>query len=93
MSDHDSPDRDDLEAQMESLRISKASGEESAKDLFRQMSHIATLQAYDLIDKMRYWEKQTLALPEEEVSDRLAHMSKFLDELNMAYQTFSDVDP
>lgn len=78
--------------QLESWKARQASGDETAKELFRQISHIAVYLSYDLIDKLQFWEKETLKLPEEEIDKRIPHMSKFLEELKTAYETFSDVD-
>ncbi len=68
------------------------SGEPSPKETFRKTSQIALLMSYDLIDKLRYWEKETLKLPEEEVAKRLGHMVKSVEQLRAAYLTFSDID-
>ena len=68
------------------------SGDETARELFSQISHISLLLCYDLIDKLRYWEKETLAHSDEEIDKRLQHMSKFLDRLKTAYLSFADVD-
>jgi len=81
-----------LEEKLDSLKESQASGDETAKELFRQISHIAVYLSYDLIDKLQYWEKETLQLPDDEIDKRIPHMSKFLDELKTAYETFTDVD-
>jgi hypothetical protein len=60
--------------------------------LFEQMSHVAITLSYDLIDKLRYWEKETLTLPEEEIEQRLGHMVVFLDRLKKAYVEFAETD-
>ena len=62
------------------------------RERFRQASHIALCMSYDLIDKLRYWEKETLNLPEEEIEKRLPHLVTLLDRLRTAYVGFSDVD-
>jgi hypothetical protein len=69
-----------------------AEGDESARELFKQISHVALLMSYDLIDKLRWWESETLKLSDEEIDKRIPHMSKFLEELKRAYEDFSDVD-
>jgi len=68
------------------------SGDESAKVLFQQVSKIAQYMSYDLIDKLQYWEKQTLKLSDKEIEERLTHMSTCLSHLQTAYDGFADVD-
>ena len=65
---------------------------ESPKQLFKQVSHIALYLSYDLIDKLRWWEKDTLQLSDDEIEKRLPHMSNLLDKLKVAYLEFSDVE-
>ena len=67
-------------------------GEESPRVLFRQVSHIAQFLTYDLIDKLQWWEKQTLELPDEQIDERIPHMAVFLEQLKTAYETFADLD-
>ena len=62
------------------------------RELFEQISHIAVYMSYDLIDKMRYWEKETLKLTPAEIEERIPHMARFLDRLKVAYLEFTDVD-
>jgi len=77
----------------EQLDELKATDEElSPKERFAKTSHIGLLMAYDLIDKLRYWEKETLKLPDDEVPVRLEHLAKSVDQLRDAYLTFSDLD-
>lgn len=64
----------------------------SPKERFEKTSHIALLMAYDLIDKLRYWEKETLKLPDEDIPVRLEHLAKSVDQLRDAYLTFADTD-
>ena len=68
------------------------SGEQSPQEQFRQISHIAQLMSHDLLDKMRWWERDTLEKPDEEVEKRLDHMRAFLQEFQSAYVKFSEVD-
>ena len=71
----------------------RAEGEDQdPRELFRQVSNIAVCMSYDLIDKLRWWEKETLKLSDDEVGKRLPHMTAFLDQLKMAYLEFSDID-
>ena len=65
---------------------------ENPRELFKQVSHIALYLSYDLIDKLRFWEKETLSLSDEEIEKRIPHMSIFLDELKSTYLHFVDVD-
>ncbi|HXV78224.1 MAG TPA: hypothetical protein VD788_18075 [Candidatus Polarisedimenticolaceae bacterium] len=69
-----------------------AAGDESAKELFRQISHIALLLAYDLIDKLRWYESETIKLTDAEIDERIPHISQFLEQLQTAYDHFADVD-
>jgi hypothetical protein len=62
------------------------------REMFEQVSHIALFMAYDLIDKLRWWEKSTLELPDEEIAKRLPHTAAFLDKLRAAYLEFSETD-
>lgn len=68
------------------------SADSDPRELFKQVSHIAIYLSYDLIDKLRYWEKETLKLTDEQVEERLPHLATFLDRLKAAYVDFSDVD-
>ena len=62
------------------------------RESFRRVSHIALSVSYDLLDKLRFYEKETMKLPDEEIEKRLPHMVAFLDLLGVAYDEFSDVD-
>ena len=66
--------------------------DDDPRELFRKANHIALCISYDAIDKLRWWEKETLKLDEDEVAKRLPHMSEVLDQLKTAYVTFSDID-
>jgi len=67
-------------------------GPQDPRDSFRKVSNIALLMSYDLIDKLRWWEKETLALPDEEVARRLPHTVALLERLRAVYLEFADVD-
>ena len=73
-------------------RYESDSRDEDPKEMFKQISHIALYLSYDLIDKLRWWEKETLKLSEAEIEKRLPHMATFLERLKVAYLQFSDVD-
>ena len=60
--------------------------------LFEQMSHIAITLSYDLVDKLRYWEKETLEMSDTEIEQRLGHMAVFLERLKKAYVDFAETD-
>ena len=66
--------------------------DQTAKELFQEVSHITLNLTYDLIDKLRWWEKETIKLPDEEIEKRLKHMAVFLDSLKTAYLTFAEID-
>ena len=73
----------------------RAEGEAANDDpraLFQQVTHVALCISYDLIDKIRWWEKETLKLSDEEIEKRIAHMASSLESLRAAYLQFSDVD-
>jgi len=63
---------------------------EDPRQLFQQVSSIAVVMSYDLIDKLRWWEKEVLKLPDEEIAKRIPTMATFLDRLRVAYVEFSD---
>jgi len=67
-------------------------GEENPRELFRQVSNIAIYMSYDLIDKLRWWEKETLKLTDDEIDKRIPHLTGLLESLKTAYLDFSDVD-
>jgi hypothetical protein len=48
------------------------------------------MMSYDLIDKLRFWEKAVLERPDDEVAKHVAGMAAFLDKLRVAYLAFSD---
>jgi hypothetical protein len=62
------------------------------RELFEQISHIGVCMSYDLIDKLRWYEKETAKLPPAEIEKRLPHMAGFLEQLKIAYLQFSDLD-
>jgi len=62
------------------------------RESFRQASDITICMSYDLIDKLRFWEKETLKLTPPEIEQRLPHLAALLERLKVAYLEFSDVD-
>ena len=78
--------------QLDELQQSASTGDLSSKDRLRKTTHIALLMSYDLIDKLRYYEKETAKLTPAEIEKRLPHMAGFLDQLKIAYLQFSDLD-
>lgn len=87
-------DRDDDRPgeNLDELKRRYEAGQDSPRELFEQISHIAIYLSYDLIDKLRFWEKETLKLSDEEIDRRIPHLSAFLDRLRTAYESFADVD-
>jgi hypothetical protein len=87
---------EDVEGQAGRFRGSEEEGRGAAgqdpRTTFRQVSSIAVCMSYDLIDKLRWFEKETLKLSDEEINERLPHVTGFLDQLRDAYLGFSDVD-
>jgi hypothetical protein len=77
---------------LEAWKERHEAGDQSVRELFQQISRIAQYMSYDLIDKLQYWEKETLKLSDEEIEERLTHMSTCLTHLQTAYDGFSDVD-
>ena len=67
-------------------------GELGPKEAFAKSSKIALLVAYDLIDKIRYWEKETMELPDEEIVRRVDHMAAFIERLRDAYLGFGELE-
>ena len=78
--------------ELDEWRRRYAASDEDPREMFTQVSHIALSISYDLIDKLRFWEKETLKLPDEEVEKRLPHMAGFLERLKSAYVKFAEVD-
>lgn len=89
--DGDAKERELLEDYSE-WKDGAAADEDDPRETFRKASHIALCISYDVIDKLRWWEKETLKLSDEEIEARLPHMRAFLDGLTTAYVGFSDVD-
>jgi hypothetical protein len=67
-------------------------GHENPRELFQQVSRIAQYMSYDLIDKLQYWEKETLKLSDAEIESRVRHVSRCLKQLQSAYVQFSETD-
>ena len=88
------PDREDEGSveNYEEWKQRREAGGESPREMYRQISHIAQFMSHDLLDKIQWWEKETLNLSEEEIDKRIPHMSAFLERLKLAYEMFSDVD-
>ena len=78
--------------QHDELKESASRGELPPKEHFRQVANVGALLAYDLIDKLRYWEKETLELPDDKVTERLEHLTSSVDQLRAAYLAFAELD-
>jgi hypothetical protein len=89
MSDRE--DEDSVE-NYEDWKQRREAGHESPKEMFRQISHIAQFMTHDLLDKIQWWEKESLKLSDEEIDKRIPHMALFLEQLKSAYENFSDVE-
>jgi len=68
------------------------SNDHTPAELFEQMSHIAITLSYDLVDKLRYWEKETLEMSDEGIEQRLGHIAVLLERLKKAYVDFAETD-
>jgi hypothetical protein len=66
--------------------------EDHPRELFWQVSNIAIYMSYDLIDKLRWWEKETLKLSDEKIHKRIPHLAGLLENLKTAYLDFSYID-
>ena len=78
--------------QLDELEDSASAGELSSKERFRKTSHIALLMSYDLIDKLRFLEKETLALPDDQIDKRFERLAESVDLLRAAYLSFAEQD-
>jgi hypothetical protein len=67
-------------------------GELSPKERFQKTTNIGLLMAYDMIDKLRFWEKETIKLSDEEIAERLEHLINSVEQLRVAYLDFADLD-
>lgn len=79
------------EDQLDEILKNAGAGSLGPKEQFEQTTKIGLLMAYDLIDKLRYWEKETLEMPEETVVKRLDHLVSSVEELRTAYLSFSEM--
>ena len=68
------------------------SGDISPKETYDKISNIALLLSYDLIDKLRYLEKEVSELDDDAVVERVAHMTQFVDKLRSAYLDFAETE-
>lgn len=78
--------------QLDDLQRSVREGSLPIKEQFEKASRIGLLMAFDLIDKLRYWEKHTLELPEDEITRRLDHLVRSVEKLRAAYLAFAEPD-
>lgn len=78
--------------EFEAWKQQAEAGEVSPQETFKKISNIAVLMGYDLIDKLRFYEKETLALPEDQIVDRVEHMTRLVDQLRVAYLGFAELD-
>jgi len=92
VDDPKNPEDDSPVGQLDELERSAETGDMSPKEQFQKTSHIALLLTYDLIDKLRYWEKVTLDLPDDEIAERLDHLTRSVAQLRDAYLNFTELD-
>ena len=83
---------EDKEQRLQELGNGIETAAQDPRAMFKQVSNIAVCMTYDLIDKLRWFEKETLKLSDDEIRERIPHMAGFLDQLKDAYLEFSDVD-
>ena len=62
------------------------------KQRFDRITRIALLLGYDLMDKLRYWEKETSKLSDDQLSKRLEPLTASVEKLREAYLSFSDLE-
>ena len=72
--------------------FSEAGADLSAKDRCQRISNIAVLLAYDLVDKLRFWQKETLKLPDDEIAKRTEQLADSVERLREAYLAFADLE-
>jgi hypothetical protein len=87
----DENERDSVE-QFEEWKRSYEAGQVEPKETYQRVSSIALLLMYDLIDKLRYWEKETLELPDDQIVERVEHLTATVDRLRRAYLDFGEVE-
>jgi hypothetical protein len=78
--------------QLDELQQNASTGDLSSKERFRKTTHIALLMSYDLIDKLRFVEKETLSLSEDEINARLEQLVEAVEMLRAAYLAFAEQD-
>ena len=94
MEPENRPEREELNRLRDYLesREDRDPAEQTPRELFQQVSNIALCMSYDLIDKIRFWEKESLTLPDKEIQKRIPHIAKCLERLKVAYLEFSDTE-
>ena len=85
-------DHDERTGAIDLEHASLESGEQTPREIFQRGSKISLSLAYDLIDKLRYYEKETLKLSETEINERLPHMKEVLDKLRAAYLEVAETE-
>jgi len=68
------------------------SDQDDPRELFRQLTHISLCISFDLVDKLRWLEKETLQLSDEDIEKRLPHMATLLDRYKEVYLEFADIE-
>ena len=72
--------------------LSRDHGELSPQEQFQKTTNIGLLMAYDMIDKLRFWERETIKLSDEEIATRLDHLISSVEQLRVAYLDFADLE-
>ena len=67
--------------QLDSLQ--KESDDLTPRERFDRVSKIALLLGFDLIDKLRFWEKETAKLSDEQIADRLEPLADAVERLRL----------
>lgn len=87
------PQKPEAQPPMKQLDDLQQSDDElTPKQRFERISRIALLLGYDLLDKLRYWEKETAKLSDEQISKRLDPLTASVEKLREAYLAFSDLE-
>jgi hypothetical protein len=87
------PESPDGQPPMEQLdELQEHEDELTPKQRFERITRIALLLGYDLMDKLRYWEKETSKLSDKQIAKRLPPLTASVEKLREAYLSFSDLE-
>jgi hypothetical protein len=65
---------------------------QTPREVFEEMHKVSLSLAYDLIDKLRWFEQDTAKQPDEEIEKRVQHMALFLENFRKSYLAFAEID-